>query len=112
MRFKTADIAPAVDKVIGEQLVGLANALGGALPPTRDEKAAEEPAADTPEVKEEPGSDAAVAALVEKEPNPAPDENSYAPGLPRHFAVPYHAPPTHWRAPNVWQWRQAPPRQL
>src|SRR3546814_16695112 len=37
MRFKTADIAPAVDKVLGEQLVGLANALGGALPPTRDE---------------------------------------------------------------------------
>ena len=39
MRFKVADIAPAVDKVIGEQLLGLANALGGALPPTRDEDA-------------------------------------------------------------------------
>ena len=74
MRFKTADIAPAVDKVIGEQLVGLANALGGALPPTRDEKAAEEPAAETPDAKEEPGLDAAVADLVEEEAKPAPDE--------------------------------------
>lgn len=32
MRMKVADIAPAVDAVIGEQLVGLAKALGGALP--------------------------------------------------------------------------------
>ena len=64
MRFKVAEIAPAVDKVIGEQLVGLANALGGALPPTRDEKAAEEPAVETPEAKEESGLDAAVAVLV------------------------------------------------
>jgi len=74
MRFKTADIAPAVDKVIGEQLVGLANALGGALPPTRDEKAAEEPAGETPEAKDEPGLDAAVADLVEDQAKPAPDE--------------------------------------
>lgn len=74
MRFKTADIAPAVDKVIGEQLVELANALGGALPPTRDEKAAEEPAAEIPEAKEEPGLDAAVADLVEEEAKPAADE--------------------------------------
>ena len=73
MRFKVADIAPAVDKVIGEQLLGLANALGGALPPTRDEKAAEKPKADAP-AKDEPGLDAAVADLVEKEPKPAPDE--------------------------------------
>ncbi|HET6523320.1 hypothetical protein [Sphingopyxis sp.] len=74
MRFKVAEIAPAVDKVIGEQLLGLANALGGALPPTRDEKAAEEPAAEAPEAKEEPGLDAAVADLVEEEAKPAPDE--------------------------------------
>lgn len=40
MRFKVGDIAPAVDGVIGEQLAGLAKALGGALPPSRDEKAA------------------------------------------------------------------------
>ena len=73
MRFKTADIAPAVDKVIGEQLLGLTNALGGALPPTRDEKAAEKPAAE-PAAKEEPGLDAAVADLVEEEAKPAPDE--------------------------------------
>ena len=33
MRFKVGDIAPAVDGVIGEQLVGLAKALGGALAP-------------------------------------------------------------------------------
>lgn len=39
MRFKVADMAPAVDAVIGEQLVGLAGALGGALPPSRGEKA-------------------------------------------------------------------------
>src|SRR3546814_14350668 len=31
MRFKVAEIAPAVDRVLGEQLVGLAKALGGAL---------------------------------------------------------------------------------
>ncbi len=73
MRFKVADIAPAVDKVIGEQLLGLTNALGGALPPTRDEKAAEKPAAE-PAAKEEPGLDAAVADLVEEEAKPAPDE--------------------------------------
>lgn len=74
MRFKVADIAPAVDKVIGEQLLGLANALGGALPPTRDEKATGEPAAETPEAKEESGLDAAVADLVEEKAKPAPDE--------------------------------------
>src|SRR3546814_11495384 len=69
MRFKTADIAPAVDKVIGEQLVGLANALGGALPPTRAEKAAEEPAAQTPEVTEEPGTAPPRADPRQKKPN-------------------------------------------
>ncbi len=65
---------PRSTRLIGEQLVGLANALGGALPPTRDEKAAEEPAADTPEAKDEPGLDAAVADLVEGEAKPAPDD--------------------------------------
>ncbi len=81
MRFKVADIAPAVDTVIGEQLIGLANALGGALPPTRDEKAAaaeaaKKPAAETPpekDKKDEPGLDAAVADLVADEPEAAPD---------------------------------------
>ena len=75
MRFKTADIAPAVDKVIGEQLVGLANALGGALPPTRDEKAAGTPKEEAPAAKDEPGLGAAVADLVEEEAKPAPDES-------------------------------------
>lgn len=79
MRFKVGDIAPAVDKVIGEQLLGLANALGGVLPPTRDEKAAsegaDEPKAETPAAKEEPGLGAAVADLVEEEAKPAPDES-------------------------------------
>ena len=78
MRFKVGDIAPAVDKVIGEQLLGLANALGGALPPTRDEKAAEqtdEPKAEAAPAKQEPGLDAAVADLVEEEAAPAPDES-------------------------------------
>jgi len=32
MRFKVADIAPTVDKVMGVQLAGLAKALGGAIP--------------------------------------------------------------------------------
>lgn len=40
MRLKVDEIAPAVDRVIGAQLVGLAHALGGALPPSRDEKEA------------------------------------------------------------------------
>src|SRR3546814_17092150 len=38
MRFKTAEIAPAVDRVIGEQLAGLAKALGGALPVRSEER--------------------------------------------------------------------------
>ena len=80
MRFKVAEIAPAVDKVIGEQLLGLANALGGALPPSREEKAAAaaeqaaKPAAEMPPEKDEPGLDAAVADLVEDAPKDAPDE--------------------------------------
>ncbi|WP_428631594.1 hypothetical protein [Sphingopyxis sp.] len=79
MRFKVADIAPAVDKVIGEQLLGLANALGGALPPSREEKAAAaaegagKPAAEAPPAKDEPGLDAAVADLVEDTPQAEPD---------------------------------------
>ena len=79
MRFKTAEIAPAVDKVIGEQLLGLANALGGALPPSREEKAAAaaeaaaKPAAETPPASEEPGLDAAVADLVEDAPQAEPE---------------------------------------
>ncbi len=74
MRFKVGDIAPAVDKVIGEQLVGLANALGGALPPTREEKeAADKAAPETPAAKDEPGLDSAVADLVEDAPKAEPD---------------------------------------
>ncbi len=76
MRFKVADIAPAVDKVIGEQLIGLANALGGALPPSREEKAAEaaaKPATETPPAEDEPGLDAAVADLVEDAPKAEPE---------------------------------------
>jgi hypothetical protein len=71
MRFKVGDIAPAVDAVIGEQLVGLTTALGGALPPTRDEKEAaekEEEAkpepSDAPAVRDESGLDDAMADLV------------------------------------------------
>ena len=74
MRFKVGDIAPAVDKVIGEQLVGLANALGGALPPTREEKeAADKAAPEVPAAKDEPGLDAAVADLVDDAPEAEPD---------------------------------------
>ena len=74
MRIKVTDIAPAVDKVIGEQLLGLANALGGALPPSREEKAAAaaeaaaKPAAEASPAEDEPGLDAAVADLVEETP--------------------------------------------
>lgn len=63
MRFKVADIAPAVDKVIGEQLAGLAAALGGALPPSREEKAA---------AQKESGLDS-VAADLEKDDPATPD---------------------------------------
>src|SRR3546814_2808541 len=38
MRFKVSEIAPAVDRVLGAQLVGLAKALGGTL--TDDDTAA------------------------------------------------------------------------
>lgn len=72
MRFKVDTIAPAVDKVIGEQLRGLANALGGALPPTREEKAAAEaegvatakPEKDAAPADDEPGLDAVAADLA------------------------------------------------
>lgn len=59
MRFKVADIAPAVDKVIGEQLAGLAAALGGALPPSREEKAA---------AQKESGLDSVAADLEKDDP--------------------------------------------
>ncbi len=69
MRFKIADVAPAVDRVIGEQLVGLANALGGALAPMDGAKAAEaEPtpadAAEAPPSEDEPGLDDVAADLA------------------------------------------------
>jgi uncharacterized protein YndB with AHSA1/START domain len=80
MRFKVADIAPGVDKVIGEQLRGLAAALGGNLPVARadedsedaatDEAAADEaPASEAPDdakpsAKDEPGLDDAMADLL------------------------------------------------
>ncbi|PAL21626.1 SRPBCC family protein [Sphingopyxis sp. GW247-27LB] len=74
MRFKVADIAPGVDKVIGEQLRGLAAALGGNLPVAQDDKADDGPAAeaapaDAPgeakePAKDEPGLDDAMADLL------------------------------------------------
>jgi hypothetical protein len=82
MRFKVADIAPAVDKVLAEQMVGLANALGGSLPVARGDKPADEKsgegAGETAEpadtegtaepAKADSGLDAAVADLVKDEP--------------------------------------------
>lgn len=65
MRFKPAEIAPVVDKVIGEQLIGLARALGGSLPPTRDEKAATEEAGEKP-AKGEKAADKADDKDAEK----------------------------------------------
>lgn len=75
MRFEIADVAPAVDQVIGEQLLGLANALGGALPPAGDAKAAEtEPAsseaADPPPTDDEPGLDDVAADLAKEDAAP------------------------------------------
>lgn len=65
MRMKTADIAPAVDKVLVAQLSRLAMALGplvgaGDAADTADEK----PEDSAPAAKDEPGSDSAVSALV------------------------------------------------
>jgi len=70
MRFKIADIAPAVDAVIGEQLAGLANALGGALAVERGNDRDDEakPDAEDRESAREPGLDAAVADLVREAP--------------------------------------------
>jgi hypothetical protein len=44
MRFKTDEIAPLVDRVIGQQVAGLAKALGGALPPEEKPSPADTPA--------------------------------------------------------------------
>lgn len=62
MRFKVADVAPGVDRVLGEQLVGLAKALGGALPAAKDD-------GDAKDVPTKAGSDleAAVADLSKDE---------------------------------------------
>ena len=86
MRFKVADIAPAVDKVLAEQMVGLANALGGSLPVARGDKPAEEKSDEGADETSKPadtdaeadgaaepapadsGLDAAVADLVKDEP--------------------------------------------
>ena len=70
MRFKIADIAPTVDAVIGEQLAGLANALGGALAVERGNDRDDEakPDAEDRESAREPGLDAAVADLVREAP--------------------------------------------
>lgn len=53
MRFKVADIAPAVDGVIGQQLAGLAKALGGALAAEGAAVKAESDLADTAKALEE-----------------------------------------------------------
>ncbi len=64
MRFKVADVAPAVDKVLGEQLIGLAKALGGSLAVAKD---GDDEAKDAPEKKDDSGLDAAVADLPKDE---------------------------------------------
>ena len=76
MRFKVADVAPAVDKVLGEQLVGLAKALGGSLPVAHekdDGDAKEAPAKDAP-ASDEPGLDAVAADLVKETPKDEPED--------------------------------------
>ncbi|WP_447765637.1 hypothetical protein [Sphingopyxis panaciterrae] len=79
MRFKVGEIAPAVDGVIGEQLAGLAKALGGALPPSREEKAASEaeekktePEGKAPPAGEGPGLDDVAADLAKDDEVVAP----------------------------------------
>ena len=69
--------------LLGISLAGvvteMANALGGALPPSREEKAAAaaeeaaKPAVETPPASDEPGLDAAVADLVEETPKAEPE---------------------------------------
>lgn len=83
MRFKVAEVAPAVDKVLGEQLAGLAKALGGSLAVAHDEKKDDEtkerveeaPVKEKPASGSEPGLDAAVADLVESVPKEAPESD-------------------------------------
>lgn len=75
MRFKVADVAPAVDKVLGEQLAGLAKALGGSLPVAHekdDGDAKDAPARDEP-TSDEPGLDAVAADLAKDEPKETPE---------------------------------------
>lgn len=72
MRFKVADVAPGVDRVLGEQLVGLAKALGGSLPVARGET---DGAAKEAPPKDEQGLDAAVADLVKDEPKETPESD-------------------------------------
>lgn len=72
MRFKVADVAPGVDRVLGEQLVGLARALGGSLPVAKD---GTEGAGKEAPAKDEQDLDAAVADLVKDAPKEAPESN-------------------------------------
>lgn len=87
MRFKIADIAAGVDKVLGEQLAGLATALGGALPPPRADKGAEK-GAEPPPAADKAGK----ADKVDKADDAAPEDSrsglgaiaaDIARGLPR-----------------------------
>ncbi|MGN6690621.1 MAG: hypothetical protein ACTHJU_06735 [Sphingopyxis sp.] len=80
MRFKVADVASGVDKVLGEQLAGLAKALGGSLAVAHDEKkdggtkgAPEDAPATKKPASGEPGLDAAIADLVEGAPKETPE---------------------------------------
>lgn len=72
MRFKVADVAPGVDRVLGEQLVGLAKALGGLLPVAKD---GTEGAGKEAPANDEQGLDAAVADLVKDEPKETPESD-------------------------------------
>ena len=72
MRFKVADVAPGVDRVLGEQLVGLARALGGSPPVAKD---GTEGAGKEAPAKDEQDLDAAVADLVKDAPKEAPESD-------------------------------------
>lgn len=75
MRFKVADVAPGVDKVLGEQLVGLAKALGGSLAVAheKDDGAAKDAPAKAEPDGAEPGLDAVAADLAKDDLKDVPE---------------------------------------
>jgi uncharacterized protein YndB with AHSA1/START domain len=80
-RFPLKSVAPAVDAVLGEQLGGLAKALGGALPPPETaDKAVDKPAEKAaPAPAPAPAAKPASGTPAKPAPTPAPAEKPKAP---------------------------------